>query len=208
MPIDLRWIRTGAVAGLLAVLVYTAIVLLPFSPGMATPVALSFGLLLIVAFIGLHRFIALHRRTVALDLAAVFGVIAGTVVSLMFVIQMAVKTPPVGNGADASVLAAREIGNRVQLGLDVGWDVFVGLATLLFAWCALRHPRLGRWLGSAGIAIAVSLLVLNLMTFPFPPAESGSFDAGPLVGLWYLWVSIQVLRSLRWAGDRTVAAQA
>ena len=200
-PLEIRWARTGAVAGLLAMLVYTVIVIVPFSPRIGLTVALSFGVLLIVAFIGLHRFIALHRRSVVLDVAAVFGVIAGAAVDLMFVVQMAVKAPPVGEGADPGVLAAREIGNRVQLGLDVGWEVFVGLATLLFAWCALRHPRLGPWLGAAGLAIAALLLVLNLMTFPFPPAESGSFDAGPLVGLWYLVVSVRVLRSLRWAED-------
>jgi hypothetical protein len=198
-PIEVRWVRTGAVAGLLAVLVYTGIAFVSFPARIGLTAALSFGILLIVAFIGLHRFIALHRRTVALDLAAVFGVIAGAVVDLMFVVQIAVKEPPVGEAADAGVAAAREIGNRVQLGLDVGWDVFVGLATLLFAWCALRHPRLGPWLGGAGILIATLLLVLNLMTFPVPPAESGSFDAGPLVGLWYLVVSVRVLRSRRWA---------
>lgn len=198
-PLDVRWVRTGAVAGLIAVLVYTGIVFLPFSPRIGLTVALSFGVLLIVAFIGLHRFISLDRRRVALDLAAVFGVIAGAVVNLMFVVQIAVKAPPVGMGTDPGVAAAREIGNRVQLGLDVGWDVFVGLATLLFAWCALRHPRLGPWIAVPGILISVLLLVLNLMTFPFPPAESGSFDAGPLVGLWYLVVTLRVLQSLRWA---------
>ena len=198
-PLEVRWVRTGAVAGLLAVLVYTGIAFVSFPTRIGLTAALSFGVLLILAFIGLHRFIALHRRTVALDLAAVFGVIAGAVVDLMFVVQIAVKEPPVGEAADAGVAAAREIGNRVQLGLDVGWDVFVGLATLLFAWCALRHPRLGPWLGGAGLAIAALLLVLNLMTFPFPPAESGSFDAGPLVGLWYLLVSVRVLQSRKWA---------
>lgn len=199
MQIDLRWIRTGAVAGLLAVLIYTGIILIPLPSQAALPAAISFGLLLIVAFIGLHRFMALHQRTVPLDLAAVFGVIAGAVVVLMFLVQIAVRMPPVGEGADAGVAAAREIGNRVQLGLDVGWDVFVGLATLLFACSALRHPRLGRIIGVAGILIAGLLLVLNLATFPFPPAASGSFDAGPLVGLWYLVVTIRVLLSLRWA---------
>ena len=197
--LDLCWVRTGAVAGLLAVLIYSTLVFVPYPLQIGLVAALSFGVLLIVAFIGLHRFIALHRRTVALDLAAVFGIIAGAVVDLMFVVQIAVKEPPVGEAADAGVAAAREIGNRVQLGLDVGWDVFVGLATFLFAWCALRHPRLGPWLGGAGILIATLLLVLNLMTFPFPPTESGSFDAGPLVGLWYLVVSVRVLRSRRWA---------
>jgi hypothetical protein len=208
LPIDVRWIRTGAVTGILAVLVYTGIVVVPFSPRIGLVAALSFGVLLIVAFIGLHRFIALHQRTVALDLAAVFGVIAGAVVDLMFVVQIAVKTPLVGESVDPGVAAAREIGNRVQLGLDVGWDVFVGLATLLFAWCALRHPRLGPWLGVPGLLIAVLLLALNLQTFPFPPSESGSFDAGPLVGLWYLLISIRVLQSLTWAREAAATLSA
>lgn len=39
---------------------------------------------------------------------------------------------------------------------------------------------------------------MKLITFPEPPSETGLFDAGPLIGLWYGAVCIQILRSLKW----------
>jgi hypothetical protein len=42
------------------------------------------------------------------------------------------------------------------------------------------------------------LLGFNLYTFPIPPANANLIDFGPFVGLWYLIISIQTLRSLTW----------
>ena len=89
----------------------------------------------------------------------------------------------------------------MQLGLDVAWDVFICLGTLLFALNMIRHPRLGRIIGIIGIALAVGLFALNIYTFPTPPGEAGLFDLGPFVSLWYLVVSIMVLSSLKWARE-------
>jgi hypothetical protein len=69
----------------------------------------------------------------------------------------------------------------------------------------LRHPRFVAAFGVPGILIAAVLLALNLGTFPTPPADAGLFDAGPLVGLWYLAVSVQAWRSLGWAETRLTA---
>ena len=74
----------------------------------------------------------------------------------------------------------------------MAWDLYVGTGTLAFAWCLLRHPAFRWWLGVPGMAIALLLLGLNVATFPAPPADAGSFDAGPLVGLWYLAVSVRL----------------
>ena len=60
------------------------------------------------------------------------------------------------------------------------------------------HPRLGKILSISGILIAFALLVLNIYSFPIPPAESGSIDLGPLTALWYLAVTIQIARSMKW----------
>lgn len=87
----------------------------------------------------------------------------------------------------------------VWLGLDVAWDVYMGIGTALFALAMFRHPRFGAAFAVPGLIIAVILVALNLAIFPTPPADANLFDAGPLVGLWYLAVSIQVWRSLGWA---------
>jgi hypothetical protein len=48
-------------------------------------------------------------------------------------------------------------------------------------------------LGATWGLTGLTLLVLNLEAFPFPPDSVGSFDAGPLMGICYLAVSIRVL---------------
>jgi hypothetical protein len=89
--------------------------------------------------------------------------------------------------------------DKVQLGLDVSWDVFIAIGTLLFAVNMLGHPRFGRIIGGIGVALAILLLGFNLYSFPIPPANAELIDFGPFVGLWYLVVSVQLLRSVPWA---------
>ena len=83
----------------------------------------------------------------------------------------------------------------------MSWDIYISIGTMLFALNMLRHPRFGRIVGGAGIVIGVLLLSLNLISFPVPPAEGGSIDLGPLVGVWYFVVAILMLRSLKWIGN-------
>jgi hypothetical protein len=87
----------------------------------------------------------------------------------------------------------------IWLGLDVAWDAYIGLGTVLFALSMLRHPRFGRVFAASGAAVGFTLLLFNLYTFPTPPANAGLLDLGPVVGLWYLAVTMQMWRSLRWA---------
>lgn len=95
--------------------------------------------------------------------------------------------------AEAEGEAARELArqvhrsvNRVQYLIDVVWDIFIGAAGALVGWAALRHPSYGRIWGGVGLAASLALLYLNLDTFPYAPAESGSVDVGPLVAIWFL----------------------
>ena len=64
-----------------------------------------------------------------------------------------------------------------------------------------RHPRFGLIFSATGILIAAALFAFNMATFPVPPANAGSVDLGPLIGLWFLVVTIQVFRSFGWADE-------
>jgi hypothetical protein len=55
-------------------------------------------------------------------------------------------------------------------------------------------------------AIAVALLALNLAAFPENPGDAGLIDVGPLVGLWYLGVTVCMAQSLHWAGSVRVGS--
>jgi hypothetical protein len=183
-------IRWGAAAGLATCAVYPLLILVPLPTLPTVLLASSMGPLLGVASWGFREFLNLERRRVAADVAAIANAIAGALFSAMILVQLAAGIRNEHPGADTV---------SVWLGLDVAWDVYIGLGTLLFAICALRHPRLGLVVGIAGIVIATGLLALNLYTFPTPPANAGLVDLGPAVGLWYLVVTILLLSSLRWA---------
>ena len=101
--------------------------------------------------------------------------------------------------------AAREIANQVlwgvnvvQSGLDICWDIFVSLGTVFLGVALMSHPRYGKLFGWAGVVAATLALGLNLYAFPTAPAEAGLVDLGPAVGLWFVVVLLQLLRSFGW----------
>lgn len=183
-----EWPRFGAIAGLLGVASYVVVVAAPLPDRVAAFVAALFGPLLGIGCYGLSRLLVAHRKTVTAQLAGVFGMIAGTLVNAMLMVQLAIHMPP---GKMSEV--PRSL-NLVHLGLDVSWDFYIGAATVLFGWNMLRHPRFGRIFGALGLLAGGALLVLNFSTFPTPPADAGSIDVGPFVALWYTVASVQALR--------------
>lgn len=140
---------------------------------------------------GLWRLIQLHRPSVTAGAAAGLNGLGGALFTAMVLVQMAVGHAT-GDHTERSLQA-------VWLGLDVAWDAYIGLGTVLFGVSMLRHPRFGRLFGASGIVLGLGLLILNLYTFPTPPANAGLVDLGPFIGLWYLAVSVQMWRSLEWA---------
>ncbi len=97
------------------------------------------------------------------------------------------------------------VGSALRVvGLDVAWDVFLALGTVLLAWNMWHHPRFGRLLAVSGSVIAIALVVANLAVFPEPPGQAGSIDLGPVIGLWYLIVTVRLAMSGRWAAAHEV----
>lgn len=201
-----RWITTGAGLGIAAVAVYATFFFVPWGPAPGVVVASLFGIFLGIGCVGLRMFVTVHQRSVAADVAAALGVCAGAMVMLMLIVQLAIRNPELATTVDPVVRDALVTGlDRVHFGIDVTWDVLIAGATLLFALSAWSHPRLGRVVALSGALVALALLATNLATFPTPPASSGSVDVGPLIGLWYVAVSIRVLRSMPWVRTRLAA---
>ncbi|MGD0651379.1 MAG: hypothetical protein ABSA97_09625 [Verrucomicrobiia bacterium] len=191
-PTSVVWIRTGLVAGLSGCLIYPSIIFLRLPKAALVVLAAAIGPLLAVTSLGLGKLLQLPRPSVSAQLAMMFNFAAGVLVSAMLLVQLAIKARLQGAKASPEIVG-------IWLGLDVAFDVYVGLGTGLFALSMLRHPRFGRVFGGIGLIIAALLLGLNLFTFPTPPADAGLFDLGPIVGLWYLVVLLQAWRSMRWA---------
>jgi hypothetical protein len=211
--LDRRMAIAGAISGLAGVMAYFGAAflpaVLPIPDGMVLVLAFAFGPLLGLSFLGLFHALSAGNDGPALRFGVVLGILAGATVTTMLVVQ-------VGNNifldqqlaeADAEVLkeSARLVHravNRVQMLIDVAWDVFICGAGFLIGYSMLRHPSFGRILGGTGMVASAALLYLNLDTFPRGPAYAGSVDLGPLLAVWFLIVYVRVLWLTR-AGQKT-----
>lgn len=200
--IDITWIKIGIVAGFLTTIIYPLLIFAPM-PRLATVVLVfAIGPLLSISSVGLYKFIQLHRKTVTLQIAVTANIIAGTLFCLMLVVQMALRYPMLDHIERTGDESVREIVKwawNVDLGLDLSWDLYIALGTFFFALNMLGHPKLGKIVGGVGMLVTVAMIGFNIYTFPDPPADAGLFDLGPFVGLWYLLVTVLVLRSFSWA---------
>lgn len=190
--VEIRWIVAGVVGGLAASALYPLLLFTNLSAAVTATAAGLLGPAIGIGSLGLRQLIRLHSRSVTATLGAIHNALAGALFTSMALVQVAVRSYEV-----ESPMSPRMIG--VWLGLDVAWDVYIGLGTLFFACAMWRHPRFGWGFAVSGLALALAELLLNLYTFPVPPAEAGLFDIGPFVGLWYLATTIQTWRSLGWA---------
>jgi hypothetical protein len=192
--------RTAVITGVCGVLANVAYVLTASEllGDVATPIAASlFGPLIAAASVALYLLLAAERATLAGQLAAIANVAAGALVTAMLLVQIAVADVEAGLST-----AMNEAFEHVEFGLDLSWDVFLIVGTILFSCAMLADPRFGRRFALPGLLLAVGLYVLNFATFPTPPASEGLVDLGPFVGVWYAAVSVQALRLGRVTGRR------
>lgn len=192
-------LRLGIVAGFLTCLAYPLVAFVHLPVLATSSLAACFGPALAVACFGLRGLLDLEMPMVSSALGLLLNALGGVLFSAMALVQLAV-----GSLVSDEKVSAPLTG--IWLGLNKGWDAYIGLGTICFAIAMLRHPRFGRVFTFSGLAIAVGLLVLNFYPFPAPPASAGLIDPGPAIGLWYLAVTIQMWRSLPWAKRHAPAA--
>lgn len=190
--------KIGAIAGILSIIFYIGAAVLSFLPDeVGRLMGFTFPLLWIIAFMGLYNFLKKQSHTPSLEIGYLFGIIGAAIACSLIVVQQAnfmwheMAMESAGSEEIKALFKASFRGaNRVQAGLDVAFDIFITISWILFGWNIAKSPSFHKLLGWAGCLIALSLLVLNLITFPNAPAESGLFDMGPFLGLWTLVVFI------------------
>ena len=196
-----KWIQLGIISGLLVSFIYPALIFIPLPELVQTFLIMLFGPLLALSSAGLYHFIILDKKSVSVTAALVSNIIAGVLITTMLLVQVAIRSSrPAELNEDISWIW-KSI-NQVHLGLDVAWDVYIFFGTLFFAISAFSHPKLGKIISVTGIIISILLIVLNAVSFPVPPADAGLIDVGPLVGLWYLAVTILIIINLKWVDEQ------
>lgn len=193
--LELESIKGGALTGLMAVFSYLTWSVFPLPTVVNTLLHFFFGIMLIMAFIGIYQAFKTNSNYL-ITCAAIFGMFAGATFMMMTVVQHS-NYQFIADAYNQSQDLDKKIWGRVwrgvdsvQLGLDVCWDIFITSATIFLGVVMLRYSKLVKIIGIVGILVSFSTLSLNLYYFPMPPSQSGSFDAGPLVGSWYFFVCL------------------
>jgi hypothetical protein len=137
----------------------------------------------------------------AARMGAIFLTIAFSMFTLMIVVQQTVRLRYLQMAANAPEQALKSslkqvygVVDLVQQGIDVSFDIFYCVGLILLAAAMYRRPEFGKFLGVFGMAAGGALLIFNLWTFPYIPADSGLLDLGPLTGLWWVLVIVQIIR--------------
>jgi hypothetical protein len=202
--LETRLVRLGAIAGLTGCLMY-AVRSFPIPSLLQQGLFMFFGPVLVVAYVGIFPFMARPRVTVAATLGSVFGIVAAAFNMAFSIVQL--NNLHYLRGfirAAASEVERQQWRNilrgvfTVQNGLNYVADFFFDWTIFFWAMLMWRHPKFGKFFTVTGIIAGGLHFGTKLATFPVPPAEAGLFDAGPLIGIWYAMVCIQVLRHLPW----------
>lgn len=162
----------------------------------------ALGPIAMVGVLSISQRLSATANGLTLKAGTVFGIIAFALWDVVQTIQQGIRIyfrerlipeATTEQAKEAANLIYRGV-NAVQWTMDVAFDIFYCLLIILFGALMYRHRDFGRFLGLLGIISATGLLFLNLWTFPYPPAESGLFDLGPLTGVWWVLVIIQMFR--------------
>ena len=195
-PTEIKgWLTTGIIAGLIACISYPLAIFVSMPNHQLTLIVSGiFGPALTIASIALGKILLERNWSITAQLGAISNTIAGALVTAMIIVQLAVQFSTVpSNDPVLEKFVVHRIWD-VVLGLDVSFDVFIGLGTIFFGFSMLRDSRFGKLVGVFGILIgAVVILGFNIYTFPTPPRDAGLFDPGPVSGLWYLIVTFQII---------------
>jgi hypothetical protein len=199
-----NWIKLGIFSGFTVSVIYPSLIFIPMPQIIQVTFMMAWGPFLGLSAVGLYYFLALHKKSVSLQIALISQVIAGVLVTTMLLVQSALRISKPEIIDNASQWAWSSL-NHIQLGIDVAWDVFIFLGSILFAINMYNHPKFGKIFYITGIIISILLIGFNITTFPTPPAEAGSFDFGPLLGLWGLAITINILIKYKWIDTKLIA---
>ncbi|MDQ7816914.1 MAG: hypothetical protein RDU14_07780 [Melioribacteraceae bacterium] len=199
-----RWTIIGGIFGLIGVLsaLFSIFSPLPLKPTFI--IGFLFGPFLAIGLMGLYFFISYHRESPSALIGVVFGIIACSIVNTMLVVQGAIKIimykkidQTVDIIAKDSLKQTLNGLHTIHLGMDVAWDIFIGLSLLFFGISTYRITGFKLRFTYLTIILGIAILVLNIWTFPIPPANAGLFDIGPIAAIYFIFLFIWLLTRSR-----------
>jgi hypothetical protein len=186
-----RLARIGGLCCIAGILCYVTAIFIPLSDRIAYATVMLWPVLSIVFAWAVRGFIASERASLANDLGLVFACLGfatlASMLSAQLAVQMGTAEYATAPGADPALIGTiRKVARMVDLGIDVAWDYLIGTSLFFLGIALARDSRFGRGWGASGTALGIALVVLNTITFPWPPNTRGLFDLGPFIGLYMI----------------------
>ena len=189
----------GGLCGIIGTLNYIIVITLPFSPSITFSFAMSWPILTIIFAFSVYKYFAMYKQTISNQLAFLFTCIAFILVGIMLSIQLVVQTGleesiinASGVEKDTLILISKSL-RWVDLGVDLAWDMFLGVALILLSFVIKRHPKFGLWWSIPLAILALAVVILNLFTFPNPPETMGVIDVGPIIGTFIIIFATRIV---------------
>jgi len=189
----------GGLSGIVGTLCYVVTAVVPFGRTLTYVLAMTWPVFSVIFVFSLSQYVAIKRQSSANQLALLFAALAFTMVAAMISIQLGVRTGIdefiAGSPEQKEILTLTKRSTRlVDMGLDVAWDLFIGTALVFLGFAIAKHEHFGfRWAIPAAL-LGLLLIIFNVKTFPWPPADEGLFDVGPAIGLFIIALSIRLLQ--------------
>jgi hypothetical protein len=189
----------GGASGIVGTSCYVMAIALPLNIKLAFLLAMIWPILSIIFVFSLFQFINLHKKLVPNYLAFIFACLAFTLLAVMVSSQLGViagsqeyiRTSPATEQETLKTLQ-RSI-RLVDMGIDVAWDLFIGTSLIFLSIALKAHPGFGLWWGLPAGLLALLLIILNVITFPWPPDTKNLIDVGPAIGLYIILLSVRLI---------------
>ena len=187
----------GGLCGLTGVVCYVVVITVSMGVVPTFLLAILWPIGSIMFCYSLYRLIASEIDSALNQVSFIMAALAFVIVAQMISVQLAVNV-----GSEEILRSAsneesgkliRRMVRLVDMGLDVAWDVFIGTALVLVAIPRRHNSHLGIWWSIPAAILGVLLLVLNILTFPWPPDSRNLFDVGPFVGVYIFALSGRIL---------------
>lgn len=188
--------KSGGLAGMLSITSYLTIAFTSLPDPIVFFLAMAFPILGIVFLFALMEYIHFYNPSYANRLGFVFGSLAFTICAAFLSAQLAVQIGVHIENTQVATQEARFVKESIRLidmGMDVAWDMFIGTYLVLLLISSRRLKELRFWGCALGI-LGIALMILNTITFPNPPAESGLFDLGPFIAIGLFALAGQTFR--------------
>jgi hypothetical protein len=188
----------GGMSGIAGTLCYILTAVVPFGQTLTYALAMAWPVLSVIFVFSMVQYLEINRPSPVNQLAFVFSALGFAMVAGMISIQLAVRngmeeylaTSP---GKEELLLLMRRSIRLVDMGLDVAWDLFIGTALIFLSISLVKHDHFGVWWSVPSGLLGMLLIVLNVVTFPWPPDTRGLFDIGPAIGLFIIALSVRLL---------------